>query len=73
MKQDKIQEAYDKMLKESTIFKYMGTTNDSMADFLEEIDAKILDKNSSEMKMLYKIDKDWENLWNKIVKLTRQL
>lgn len=77
MKQDKIQEAYDKMLNEKANFKYMGTANDGMADFLKELEDKIdllKDDSPKELhnklkikKEFDKIDKDWQKLWDKII------
>ena len=77
MKQDKIQEAYDKMLNEKYRFKYIGKANDTMADFLEELEDNIpgpKDPKGKELiKLFHKIDKDWEILWDNIVKLAKQL
>ena len=75
MKQDKIQEAYEKMLNEKTNFKYMGKANDAMADFLEELGDET--PGPTEDKKLWKsfkeIERDWETLWDDIVKLSKQL
>ena len=82
MKQDKIQEAYEKILNEATKFKYMGKANDAMANFLEELEDATPDasktkgsdlKKAKLIKLFYEIDKDWENLWNKINILAKQL
>ena len=77
MKKDKIQEAYDKMLNEGLnyTFHYMSKANDNMAYFLEELgDAAPGPKEDKKIwKEYLVIEKDWENLWDKIVKLAKQL
>jgi len=82
-KQDKIQEAYDKILNEKANFKYMGKMQDAMADFLEELEdripgpSKLSGFENKKGEILIKdfdnIDDAWENLWDKIVKLVKKL
>jgi len=80
MKQDKIQEAYNKMLSEGRFSydsKYMDKANDTMADFLEELEDAIPGpkepKGKELIKFMRRIDSDWERLWDNIGKLVKQL
>jgi len=77
MKKDKIQEAYNKILKEATNLsqKHMGKANNAMADFLMALEDSMPEEKGDKKiwKQFKEIDNGWEKLWDKIVALTRKL
>lgn len=56
-------------------WRHMGKTNDNMSDFLAEIEQRMDDTNQRDSlsKELDSIDKSWDILWAKVIKLTRKL
>ena len=74
---DKLQETYDRMLVEKATYKYMGKANDSMADFLEELEESVPDNKDAKSKLRYKefrkIDSKWDDLWNIITTLISKI
>jgi len=75
MKQDKIQEAYDKILEANLSQKHMGKANNAMADFLMALEDSMPEEKGDKKiwKQFKEIDDGWEKLWDKIVALTRKL